>query len=161
AAPPALRPGGGAGGKGPPMADRDENRMMEKAKDARFLKGEDKAADGKAALNGILQYQKGRIAAANKYADRAKILEEQMRPNHMKKVTAAQAPSAIGGPNFAQALPPMFERELALQMAQLEQAPGFYVREFKFDKKDSNTRDNFAETVYWNPVLVLPDSGRT
>jgi hypothetical protein len=163
AAPPGLRPGGGAGGRGfgPPKADRDENMMMEKAKDPRWMKGEDKAVDGKVAVNGIQQYQKGRMAAANKYADRAKILEEQMRRNHMRKVTGGPVPSAVGGPNFAQAMPPMFERELALQMAQLEQAPGFYVREFKFDKKDSNTRDNFAETVYWNPVLVLPDSGRT
>jgi hypothetical protein len=44
----------------------------------------------------------------------------------------------------------------------LEQAPGFYVREYKYEKTgDANVRDDFTETVYWHPVLVIPDSGST
>jgi A-macroglobulin TED domain/Alpha-2-macroglobulin family len=44
----------------------------------------------------------------------------------------------------------------------LEQTPGFYVREYKFEKtSDANVRNDFTETVYWHPALIIPGEGRT
>lgn len=49
-------------------------------------------------------------------------------------------------------------------LLQAEQIPGFFVREYKFQKiarpNEPETRDDFTETVYWQPVLVMPESGR-
>jgi tetratricopeptide (TPR) repeat protein len=44
------------------------------------------------------------------------------------------------------------------------QESGFYVREYRFQKHTPahlpETRDDFTETVYWHPALVMPESGR-
>jgi alpha-2-macroglobulin-like protein len=55
--------------------------------------------------------------------------------------------------------------DLELQLLEQEQAPGFYVREFSYRKEpvpvgQMESRDDFTETVCWQPVLVLPDNGR-
>ncbi len=55
--------------------------------------------------------------------------------------------------------------ELELQLLEQEHVPGFYVREFSYRKGPAQpgqpeTRDDFSETVCWQPVLVMPESGR-
>jgi hypothetical protein len=49
--------------------------------------------------------------------------------------------------------------DVELELLQANLAPGFYVREFRFQKAatEADERSLFTETVCWQPVLVLPD----
>jgi hypothetical protein len=50
-----------------------------------------------------------------------------------------------------------------LQEQQLRQVPSFVVREYAHQRDPSlgDVRSDFTETVYWHPVLVLPENGKT
>jgi len=113
-------------------------------------------------------FNRGRMAGAEKFARMQNLRQREMQRAEAGKGQLANEPQAamakpgvaLGEGAFQMQQQQMYE----MLMAQSEQAPGFFVREYKFQKFPRNgqpeTRDDFTETVYWHPVLVVPESGR-
>jgi alpha-2-macroglobulin-like protein len=93
----------------------------------------------------------------------------------MKKVDKAKAAEAeriaidqriekgdIGGPHMP-AMPPGGPPAFEANQPPMPAITSSIVREYAHfrDSSLSDKREDFTETVYWHPVLVLPDSGRT
>ncbi len=159
---PGPRPKGGfmkgkaAGGPNPnafrlPHADDPANRFMEEK-----AKADPSKADGKNA-RGLYDVERkfALNLAKRQNFERDKLLRQRL-----------QGGGFAGGPPAGVVPPADFDqRELAEQLQNqaplLEQAPGFFVREYRFEKTgDANVRDDFTETVYWHPALVMPQDGR-
>ena len=160
------------------MLDRAEKFDKDAAKgEARFLR-EMKAEKEFAADEGKA-FNRQRQAAQDNFFRKKQVREEQLRrmadgkfgfngqPAAGAKVArgfggfgAAAAPVGPGGPAALEA-----GFDIDMQLMQMEETPGFFVREFKFKKAAAESgkpeqRDDFTETVYWHPVLVLPETGR-
>jgi hypothetical protein len=165
--------GGGFGGRGlgMPGVNKFDERIN---RDAMKMKGEKGAmhlADGKGGKRDLEEQKRfgaPRLRVADRYnqMNRAR-LEQLGKIQARKTVATATAPArpgfGLGGPAGAPAFPqPAADMEIvAQQLAQINQEPGFFVREYKFTKDpNAKVRDDFTETVYWHPVLVLPESGR-
>lgn len=123
------------------------------------LQADDVAKLKEAAKGGKALYQLEREVAdkdaKNQNRIRQEVLRQRLQGGRFKG--AGFRPAGI---DAAEEQRDLMQREAQARF--LEQAPGFYVREYKFEKTgDANVRDDFTETVYWHPVLVIPDSGST
>ncbi|MCE9530738.1 MAG: alpha-2-macroglobulin [Planctomycetes bacterium] len=150
-------------------AEKGDKDAAEKAKFDRMGLANNALRDVKAseAQKKVLADNRVRIAALERYEMKRQNLPEQLRKLQEAKNGFAMAPTGkpFAGPVAARAMKEReqaFDEVLQRQLMQIEESPGFAVREFSFKKRDENSkvRDDFTETVYWHPVLVLPESGR-
>jgi len=176
--PEAARAQGAGGGFGNGAMKLDEGLKvlgMDKNKDAwgEARKAEKGAPADQAKareLQGALKqnraaqmFNRQRAAGAERFDKMQNLRQQQMhkmqrgnKEQEQQLARRAAPPAEAEGPGQ----PQMYE----MLMQQAEQAPGFFVREYKFQKiarpNQPETRDDFTETVYWHPVLVMPESGR-
>ena len=145
-----------------------EMRMMNAAEKAdkdvrRFDKGEKAAlqvADAKKAFRGLEEQKQMRDGFARN-------MGREREDEAPAKRQAGKPGVGFAQDKFAGAAAPIMELAKAKdalhqQLEQLESYPGFYVREFKFQKKnfENAVRNDFTETVCWQPIIVLPENGR-
>lgn len=146
-----AKKGGGGGGFDPREANNNKA-------DGRF-RGADKFLEEKAKGAGLdgkkLPYAHERKEAVElalkQNLERQEVLRQRLQGRF---VEGNPGPGAFGG------VEGMDQVDRGYQAKLLEQTPGFFVREYKFQKTgDANVRDDFTETVYWHPVLLLDNKG--
>lgn len=168
-----VRGGVGAGGGGAPVPDMPAPAAVEMMKKPDAAK-----ADGKGNLRGDMDKAgaRGLNAAQKKFAEQKKAdrerladaarfaaggdrmpREERMLPQAPAMPPGGPAAGGMPGPGFPGG-PPAFGQALAEPSA----LP-FVVREYAHQRDPAlpaGVRSDFTETVYWHPVLVLPDTGK-
>jgi len=144
---------------GPP-GPRDVAKFPERADDGAKL-------EPKAVLDAARRANPGRRGQAAQMAREIVTLRDRERI----EVADLMKKARMGGGGFGGARGAGFAGEERLEMdrlavdfeTKLRHLTPFIVREYAHQRDSSlgDVRGDFTETVYWNPVLVLPESGKT